>query len=187
MKKVLLIFIFLYFPLFANIDAQIEAIQKAPVEERFKLMNAFKQEIVQMQEKERIDAMSKLQSITRSKHANKAFKELRGHHKSREAKEHVRKKSSHIKQNIEHEEDADENVENTTETSVENQTENETESQTETETENETENQTENSVENNTEDSVQEQTQEQTTNETENHVEQENETEDHEEEEHDND
>jgi len=50
----------------ANIDTQIEAIRNAPVEERFMLMNAFKKEIVHMQEKERIDAITKLKSITQS-------------------------------------------------------------------------------------------------------------------------
>lgn len=76
MRKIVL-FIFLSLSLFANIDEQIEAIQKAPVSKRFMLMNAFKKKIVKMREKERIHAMSKLKSIMKSKHADKVFKELK--------------------------------------------------------------------------------------------------------------
>ncbi len=65
--------------LYANIDAQIEAIRHAPVAERFKLMNAFKQEIVQMKEKERIHAITQLKGITKSKYANRAINEIKKH------------------------------------------------------------------------------------------------------------
>ena len=77
MKKTFTLFIFLVLVLFANIDDQITAIQKASASERFILMNNFKKEIVQMQEKERLHAINKLQSITQSKHADKARIELR--------------------------------------------------------------------------------------------------------------
>ena len=66
MLKTIAIFICFFIPLFGDIDSQIEAIQHAPVEERFKLMNAFKKKIVQMKETERIEAISQLQSITQS-------------------------------------------------------------------------------------------------------------------------
>ncbi|MCF6244914.1 MAG: hypothetical protein L3J43_07735 [Sulfurovum sp.] len=75
MKNILLITLLLL-PLWGDMDAQIEAIQRAPVAERFKLMNAFKKKIIKMHEKERIEAMTKLQSITQSKHAAKVFKEI---------------------------------------------------------------------------------------------------------------
>ena len=51
--------------------------QKAPIEERFMLMNQFKQEISHMNEDARIDAITKLKSITRSEHSEKAIKELK--------------------------------------------------------------------------------------------------------------
>ena len=63
--------------LFADIDAQIEAIQNAPADERFKLMNAFKKEIIRMQETSRIEAMGKLKSITQSPHSNRILEELK--------------------------------------------------------------------------------------------------------------
>jgi hypothetical protein len=122
MKKIIF-FLFLCISLFANIDSQIEAIQKAPVAERFKLMNAFKKKIIQMQEKERIQAMSKLQSITQSKHADKAFKELRNHANVRQSKIHRNTREQHLRPEIHQEESTQEHVEN----EVEEQTENETE------------------------------------------------------------
>lgn len=47
-----------------SIDEEIEAIQKAPVEERFKLMNALKKRIVQMKEEKRMNTIEKLQDAT---------------------------------------------------------------------------------------------------------------------------
>jgi len=143
--------LFLNLPLIANnIDTQIEAIQKAPIEERFKLMNSFKKEIVQMREEERIQAMSKLQSITQSKHADKAFKELRTRTRVRHTKEHIRTREE-LRPNMDQENDTKDNVETTTEDSVENETEDQTEDSVENQTEDQTENETEDSVENETE------------------------------------
>ena len=151
MKKIL-VFIFLCLPLFADVDAQIEAIQKAPVEERFKLMNAFKKEIVQMQEEERMHAIRKLQAMTQSKHAHKVFKELNIHTNARKSKNNTERK--------EH---------GSTETASKNETENHVESTTkesiETWTEEQTE--TEDSIENNAEEHVEEENQENIENETE--------------------
>jgi len=165
----LLFILFFNLPLNANnIDKQIEAIQKASVEERFKLMNAFKKEIVQMQEKERIQAISKLRSITQSKHANKAFKKLNTHTRIRQAKEYT-KASEETGSNM----DQEDNTENSTDDAVENGTEEQVEHQ----TEDSVENQTEEHVENEHEDHIE--------NETEEHIE--NETEEHNEDEHDED
>lgn len=50
--------------LYASIDDEIEAIQKAPIEQRFKLMNALKKRIVQMKEEKRMTTIKKLQSAT---------------------------------------------------------------------------------------------------------------------------
>ena len=173
MIRITLILVLFLLPLWGNIDAQIEAIQRAPVTERFKLMNAFKKEIVQMKETERIQAMTKLQSITQSKHADKAFKELRS--RTRNAKSHTRREIPRSNlQNGSRTEDAVEN-------NVEQETENETENETEGSVENEVEQQTQNETENETEDSVENEVEQQTQNETEGSVENEVEqhTEDH--------
>ncbi len=53
--------------LWSDIDAQIEAIQKAPIQERYKLMNAFKNKIIKMREEERLQALKKLQKKTKTK------------------------------------------------------------------------------------------------------------------------
>ncbi len=50
--------------LWGDIDAQIEAIQKAPIKERYKLMNAFKNKVIKMREEERLQALQKLQKKT---------------------------------------------------------------------------------------------------------------------------
>ena len=81
MKQKILTFLLL-FGLFthtssADIDAQIEAIKNASVEERFKLMNAFKKNLIQMKEEERIKAMTKLTTKSNNKHAIKALKSLK--------------------------------------------------------------------------------------------------------------
>jgi len=66
-------------PLYADIDAKIKAIQNAPVHERFKLMNALKREVAKMQEKERIEAISKLTSKSKNKQVKKVLKKLKEH------------------------------------------------------------------------------------------------------------
>ena len=129
-----LLLVFLSVPLFANIDAQIEAIQKAPIEERFKLMNAFKKEIVQMQEQERIKAMTKLKSITKSKYADKVLKELTKH-----SRREVSKQRSHQREHISHDNEIQNNIENEIEEQVKNETEEHIENETEEQVENETE------------------------------------------------
>jgi hypothetical protein len=126
--------------LFANIDAQIEAIQKAPLQERFKLMNAFKNEIIQMQEEERIKALQKLKSITKSKHADKALKELTQRTKRHPLKQQTqRKEHSNSLLHTNNETETEESVENQTEESVENEAEDNIENETEENIENETE------------------------------------------------
>jgi len=120
---------FFSFYLYANIDAQIEAIQKAPIEERFKLMNAFKKEVVQMQEEERISAIGKLKSITRSKHSERALKELRTYShptylkKIRKVDKTQKPREHHAKQKN----DLEEQIENETEEHIETEIEDEVE------------------------------------------------------------
>lgn len=89
MKAILFMILFLL-PLWGDIDAQIEAIQRAPVSERFKLMNDFKKKIIQMREKERMEAVRKLQSITQNKDSKKVFKSL----KNKKKKQHINRMNS---------------------------------------------------------------------------------------------
>jgi hypothetical protein len=66
--KIAVMFLFCSLLLFCNsIDEEIEAIQKAPVEERYRLMNALKKRIVRMKEKKRLQSIKKLQSVTKGK------------------------------------------------------------------------------------------------------------------------
>lgn len=69
--------------LHANIDVQIDAIKNASVEERFKLMNAFKRNLLKMKEAERIKAITKLSEKSNKTHAKKALDELKHHTKRR--------------------------------------------------------------------------------------------------------
>ncbi len=163
-------------PLYADMDARIEAIQKASIEERFMLMNQFKQEISHMNEDARIDAITKLKSITQSEHSEKAIKELK--HRVRQT--YVRQicKTNKNKERCERNEILRHHkYEDEIEVDIENETENQAEEGVEDEIEESIENETEESIENETEESIE--------NETEEHIE--NETEDHIEDEHDDD
>ncbi len=71
-----LILLLLPLLLFSDIDDQIEAIQHASVKERFKLMNAFKNEIIQMREEKRFQALHKLQAMTKDKTTNQSLQNL---------------------------------------------------------------------------------------------------------------
>jgi len=75
--------------LHADIDAQIDAIKHASVEERFKLMNAFKRNLVKMKEKERIKAIQKLSEKSNNTHAKKALDELKETYKRRQIQKHL--------------------------------------------------------------------------------------------------
>jgi biopolymer transport protein ExbB/TolQ len=85
-------------PLYANIDDQIEAIQKAPLSKRFKLMNAFKQELIQMKEEEQLYAIKKLKNIHKNKYKKSALKELEKH-----IQETKKKLEKHIEDEINNE------------------------------------------------------------------------------------
>ncbi len=132
---------FLIVPLYANIDARIEAIQNASVEERFKLMNAFKKEVVHMQEQERIDAITKLKSITRSQHSDRALKELQKHAKPiyRHKEDLNSKTKERTEVHSDHESEVDDHIEDETEDHIESETEDHIEDETEDHIENETE------------------------------------------------
>ncbi len=98
----LLVFLLYFTPLYPkSIDAEIEAIQKAPVSERFKLMNELKKRLVKMKEKERIHALSKLRASTKSKKAKKAIGKVEQRSKSI-AKQHLENEmENHIENEVE--------------------------------------------------------------------------------------
>lgn len=73
----LLIFSAYIHPCYADIDSQIEAIQRASDSEKFKLMNAFKKKLIHMKEKERLDAMAKLIHNSQNPTAHKALESLK--------------------------------------------------------------------------------------------------------------
>ena len=93
MIRIFFIFLFLVscntIFLYANVDTQIEAIRHASVEERFKLMNAFKKNLIKMKEEERIKAMTKLTIQSKNKHAKKALDELKQHTKRKNIQNYI--------------------------------------------------------------------------------------------------
>ncbi len=124
----------LYYPLRADIDDKIKAIQNAPVHERFKLMNAFKREMATMQESERINAMGEIQSITKSKYVDRALREIRSHKRdhTRNSRASTRARDEaiiHTEEKIENE--VEDNVEEETEDQIENEVEDNVEEETE--------------------------------------------------------
>jgi len=120
-----------------DIDKQIEAIRNAPVEERFKLMNAFKKEIIKMHEEQRIRAIGKLKAVTKSKFGNRALKEIKHKQANRQQTgSHTQRKTVDQK--------STENTEKHLETHIENHIETQLNTQIEEEIENEIENQMEN-------------------------------------------
>ena len=120
-------------PLHANIDARIEAIQNAPVEERFMLMNAFKKEVVHMQEAERIDAITKLRSITQSRHSGRAIRELQKYTKPKyhHNDERVSRSKERTEIEYEHENETEDHIEDESEEHIEDETEDHIEDETE--------------------------------------------------------
>lgn len=88
-RYLIIIFISMTITLHADIDAQIDAIKNASVKERFKLMNAFKRDLVQMKEEERIKAITKLSKKSSKIHAKKALDELKENAKRRNIQKHL--------------------------------------------------------------------------------------------------
>ena len=87
MSKIWLVVLLLIMPLFSDIDDLIESMQSVSDEERFELMNQFKEEVIQLQEEERMEAMRKVISITQSSHAHEVLQEaqsenLEAHHEA---------------------------------------------------------------------------------------------------------
>ncbi len=99
MKKFIMhIILFLLFlsseNLYADIDAQIRAIQNAPLSKRFKLMNKLKRNMVQMQENERIEALKKLATKPNNKQTKKLLKALEEY--SKRKKIHLQMETHHL-------------------------------------------------------------------------------------------
>ncbi len=77
MLKIWLIMLLLMIPLMGDIDELIESMQLVSDEERFKLMNQFKAEVIKLQEKERMEAMMKVILITDSNHTQEVLEEAK--------------------------------------------------------------------------------------------------------------
>ena len=96
MSKIWLLLFLLIAPLMSDIDELIESMQSVSDKERFKLMNQFKEEVINLQEEERMEAMKKVISITKSSHSDKVLEEVkRTGVKEKETKE---KKNSSTKE-----------------------------------------------------------------------------------------
>lgn len=94
--KILLILLLSIYPIYANIDEDIDNIRNASNSERFKLMNAFKKKIIKMKQKERIKAIQKLSRVNNKKNRG-LIKEMR---KSKSKKRHI---DNRIQDHIENE------------------------------------------------------------------------------------
>ncbi|MEY3090978.1 MAG: hypothetical protein RL113_1294, partial [Pseudomonadota bacterium] len=125
----------------ADIDSQIEKIQNAPIEERFILMNAFKKEIAHMHEIERIDAIRKLKSITKSENGESVLKALRDHveRSSHRERETIQRHEINEKYEQEDRYEAEDHIENDAENHIDDATEDHIEDETEDHIEDETE------------------------------------------------
>ncbi len=77
MSKIWFIMLLFIMPLMSDIDELIESMQSASDEERFELMNQFKEEVIQLQEEERMKAMMKVISITDSNHTHEVLEEAK--------------------------------------------------------------------------------------------------------------
>jgi intracellular sulfur oxidation DsrE/DsrF family protein len=75
--------------LVADIDADISAIKHASTKERFKLMNAFKRNLIKMKEEERIKAIKKLSQKSNTANAKKALDEMKQHIQTKHIENHL--------------------------------------------------------------------------------------------------
>ena len=104
--------LFLTIPLFANIDDRIEAIEHASEEQRFAMMNQFKQELIKLQEEERLNAMRKLILITESNNSAEVLADLKTGNSNGNSKleyETINELTEHIEDEIKN--DVEENIE----------------------------------------------------------------------------
>lgn len=88
-KNIFILCIFTITIIHANLDDDIRAIQSAPASERYKLMNAFKKNLIKMNEKERIKAITMLGKKSNKKNAKKALEELKKEDKRKRLRKEV--------------------------------------------------------------------------------------------------
>lgn len=69
---------------YGSIDDQIDAIKNASSKDKFKLMNKFKKIVIKMQEKQRILAIKKLASMSKSTKSSDTLKVINNHIKKRD-------------------------------------------------------------------------------------------------------
>ena len=93
--------------LYADIDSEIEAIQHAPIKDRFKLMNALKHKLIQMREQERSAAIDKLKSITKTAPTDLPKEEKNKVHIQKEIEQHIQEEIEHETENHGGKEDDD--------------------------------------------------------------------------------
>ncbi len=86
----------------SDIDELIESMQSVSDEERFRLMNQFKEEVIQLQEEERMEAMMKVISITDSSHAYEVLKEAESENLEAHQGFDVEEKGDNLSDNIDH-------------------------------------------------------------------------------------
>jgi transcriptional regulator NrdR family protein len=100
--------LFLTISIFAN----IEAMKYASENQRFEMMNQFKQELIKLQEEERLDAMRKLIMITESNNSEEVLAELKSENSDSNNKleyEAINDLTEHIEDDIKN--DVEENIE----------------------------------------------------------------------------
>ena len=80
-----------------TVDAQIEAIQEAPAQERVRLMNQFKQRLMEMNEAERVAAIEKLQTTVQTERDSQTHDMLQTHTR---VHEHVQDMQTQVTQEM---------------------------------------------------------------------------------------
>ncbi len=106
MRQGALISVLLLTFLHADIDSLIESMQNVSPEKRFEIMNRFKEEVIELQEEERMEAMLKLISITESSNTKEVLEELKSNSSDKIEKESD-DMSDDIHENSEHISDID--------------------------------------------------------------------------------
>jgi len=87
--KSFIIILLLTFNCYGNIDDEIDAIKNASSKDKFKLMNNFKKKVIKMQENERILAIQKLATMSKSKKSSHTIKIIKNHINKRDMQGHI--------------------------------------------------------------------------------------------------
>ena len=86
----------------SDIDELIESMQSVSDKERFELMNQFKEEVIQLQEEERMKAMMKVISITDSNHTHEVLKEAESENLEAHHELDIEEQGDNLNDNIDH-------------------------------------------------------------------------------------